>query len=67
MKLILELVIAVVLHPLAWILVLVDLARRDDLTAAQKVIWAVVSIVWGLGPILYLLVGGGVLWGRGRL
>jgi hypothetical protein len=62
MKLLLEILIAIVLHPVAWILVLVDLARRDDLTTAQKFIWGVFSIVWGIGPILYILVGGGTLW-----
>jgi hypothetical protein len=62
MKLLLEILIAIVLHPVAWILVLIDLARRDDLTTLQKFIWGVVSIVWGIGPILYILVGDGKLW-----
>jgi len=62
MKLLLEILISIVLHPVAWILVLVNLAGRDDLTTAQKIIWGVVSIIWGIGPILYVLVGGGELW-----
>jgi cobalamin biosynthesis protein CobD/CbiB len=62
MKLLLEILIALVLHPVAWILVLINLAGRDDLTTAQKIIWGVVSIIWGIGPILYVLVGGGSLW-----
>lgn len=62
MKLIFEIVVALILHPVAFILVLVNLAGRDDLTQAQKIIWAVVSIIWGIGPILYVLVGEGSLW-----
>lgn len=62
MKLLLEILIAIVLHPVAWILVLINLAGRNDLTTAQKIIWGVVSIIWGIGPILYVLVGGGSLW-----
>ncbi len=62
MKLLLEVLIAIILHPVAWILVLVNLAGRNDLTTAQKLIWGIFSIVWGIGPILYILVGGGTLW-----
>lgn len=62
MKLIFEIVVSLILHPIAFILVLVNLAGRDDLTPAQKIVWAVVSIIWGIGPILYVLVGGGTLW-----
>jgi hypothetical protein len=62
MKLLFEILIAIVLHPVAFVLVLVNLAGRADLTPAQKIIWGVVSIVWGIGPILYVLVGGGALW-----
>lgn len=62
MKLLFEILVSVILHPVAFILVLVNLAGRDDLTPAQKIIWAVVSVIWGIGPILYVLVGGGTLW-----
>jgi hypothetical protein len=62
MKLILEILVAIILHPLAWILVLINLAGRTDLTPAQKIVWGVVSILWGIGPILYVIVGGGSLW-----
>jgi hypothetical protein len=62
MKLILEILIALILHPVAFILVLVNLAGRNDLTPVQKVVWGVVSVVWGIGPILYVIVGGGSLW-----
>jgi hypothetical protein len=62
MKLLLEILIAIILHPVAWILVLIDLGGRSDLTTPQKLIWGIFSIVWGIGPILYILVGGGTLW-----
>ncbi len=63
-KLILEILVAVVLHPIAVILTWIDLARRTDETTVVKVIWAILAIVWGIGPILYILLGGGELWGR---
>jgi hypothetical protein len=28
----------------------------------QKVLWAVVCFFWGIGPILYILLGNGRLW-----
>jgi hypothetical protein len=62
MKLLLEILIALILHPVAFVLVLVNLAGRADLTPAQKIVWGVVSIIWGIGPILYVIVGGGSLW-----
>lgn len=62
MKLLLEIIVAVIFHPIAFILVLINLAGRNDLTDAQKLIWGVVSILWGIGPILYVLVGDGALW-----
>ena len=62
MKLLFEILLSVFLHPIAMILMWINLIGRDDLTTFQKVIWFVVSIVWGLGPILYLLVADGSLW-----
>jgi hypothetical protein len=62
MKLILELVISWILHPVAVVLVWVNILGRKDLSSLQKLIWAVVSLVWGIGPMLYILVGGGALW-----
>ena len=35
---------------------------RGDLSVVQKVVWIVVTFIWGIGPILYVLVGGGALW-----
>ena len=61
MKLILEVVISIILHPVAYVLALVNIAGRN-MSFGQKVIWGVVCIVWGIGPILYATVGGGSLW-----
>jgi hypothetical protein len=62
MKLLFEILLSVFLHPIAMILMWINLIGRGDLTTFQKVIWFVVSIIWGLGPILYLLVAEGSLW-----
>ncbi len=62
MKLILEVLISIVLHPLAMLLMWLNLAGRSDLSSERKIVWFLVSIIWGLGPILYLLVENGSLW-----
>src|SRR5438067_13861717 len=62
MKLLLEIVISALLHPLAYLLALINILGRSDLNGGQKLLWAIVCIVWGIGPILYVLIGGGGLW-----
>ncbi len=62
MKRLLEILVAIVLHPIAWILMLLNLLGRTDLSDGKKLIWALVGILWGIGPILYVLVGDGALW-----
>jgi hypothetical protein len=62
MKLLLEVLVALILHPLAVVLMWINLAGRSDLGTGKKLIWAVVGIVWGLGPILYITVADGRLW-----
>ena len=62
MKLLLEILLSFFLHPVAFVLALVNIAGRSDLNTAQKVIWAIVCLVWGIGPMLYVLVGNGALW-----
>lgn len=62
MKLLVEVSLSLFLHPVAMLLMWLDLARRGDLTGFQKFVWAVTSLLWGVGPILYLLVGDGKLW-----
>ncbi len=62
MKLILELLLSAILHPIAVILMWINLASRSDLGRTKKILWAVLGLVWGIGPILYVLVGEGTLW-----
>jgi len=62
LKLVLEILISVILHPVAVVLMWIHLAGRSDLTTPQKIIWAIVGVFWGIGPILYILVGEGTLW-----
>lgn len=62
MKILLEILLAIFLHPIAFVLALVNIAGREDLNMLQKVIWGVVCFFWGIGPILYMLLGGGRLW-----
>ena len=62
MKLLLEVVLSIVLHPLAFVLAVINIAGRRDLTGIQKLLWALVCLFWGIGPVLYVLLGGGGLW-----
>ncbi len=62
MKLLLQILVAVVLHPLAFLLMLLNLLGRDDIDGSKKFIWALVGLLWGIGPILYILIGEGALW-----
>ena len=62
MKLLIEILLAIFLHPIAFVLCLINVLGRNDLTALQKLVWIVVTLVWGIGPILYVLVGGGSMW-----
>ena len=62
MKLLIEILLAIFLHPVAFVLCLVNILGRSDLTALQKAVWIVVTFIWGIGPILYLLAGGGRFW-----
>jgi hypothetical protein len=63
MKLLVEIIVSLVLHPLAVVLMLINLLARADLGPAAKIIWAIIGILaWGIGPILYILIGGGTLW-----
>jgi hypothetical protein len=61
-KLLIEVLISLVLHPVAVLLTWVNIAGRKDLNLPQKLIWGVICLVWGIGPILYMVLGGGSLW-----
>jgi len=62
MKLIVEILLAIVLHPVAFILCVIDIVNRQDLSGAWKVLWIIITFVWGIGPILYVLLGRGKFW-----
>ncbi len=62
MKLLLEILLSIVLHPIAMILMWINLIKRTDLLTYKKVVWFIVSLIWGLGPILYMVVAEGALW-----
>ncbi len=61
-KLLIEILIAVFLHPIAVVLAWIDLATRSELSGGEKVLWGIVCLIWGIGPILYILLGRGDLW-----
>jgi hypothetical protein len=44
------------------IMMWINLAGREDIGSGKKVLWALLGLIWGIGPILYILVGGGELW-----
>jgi hypothetical protein len=62
MKLVIEILLAIFLHPVAWILCVINIAGRSDLTVLKKVLWVVITFVWGIGPILYVLLADGAFW-----
>lgn len=63
LKLLIEVVLSLVLHPLAMILTWISILRRPDLSALQKLLWGIVTtFAWGIGPIFYILFGNGALW-----
>ena len=61
MKLLLEILLSIFLHPIAMILMWINLIARKDLVSFKKIVWFIVSLIWGLGPILYILVAEGAL------
>lgn len=59
MKKLLELIVCF-FHPVAVILMWVNLAGRGDLTGAEKLAWGIFGLI-PLVPFLYVLTGGN-LW-----
>jgi hypothetical protein len=59
MKKVLELLVCI-LHPIAVVLMWIDLATRRDIGTLAKVVWAVFGLI-PLVPFLYVLVSGD-LW-----
>ncbi|GAC1312590.1 MAG: hypothetical protein NVSMB19_26800 [Vulcanimicrobiaceae bacterium] len=62
MKMLLQVLVSIVLHPIALVLMILNILGRDDLDGGKKLVWALVGIIWGIGPILYVTVGEGALW-----
>ena len=62
MKVPLGFILSIVLHPVAMVLAWITIARRSDLGAVAKIVWGIISIIWGLSPILHMLISGGELW-----
>ncbi len=62
MKLLLQILVSIILHPIALLLMILNLIGRSDIDDGKKIVWAIVGLVWGIGPILYITVGDGALW-----
>ena len=59
MKKLVELLVCFI-HPLAVVLMWIDLASRTDMTGGRKLVWAIFGII-PLVPFLYVLTSGD-LW-----
>ena len=62
MKLLVEILLAIFLHPVVWVLCVINIVGRGDMGAVKKVLWIVITFFWGIGPILYLLLADGSFW-----
>ena len=58
----LQLLLAVLFHPLAVVMVWVNLAQRSDLGPRMKTFWVCASFVWIFGPLSYISMGRGKFW-----
>ncbi len=61
-KFLVEVLMAIFLHPVAFVLCVINIVNRNDMGGVSKVLWIIISFFWGIGPILYLLLGGGTFW-----
>jgi hypothetical protein len=62
LKLIVEILMAIFLHPIAWVLCVINIVTRADLGGFKKFLWILITFFWGVGPILYVLLGDGAFW-----
>ena len=62
MKLLVEILLAIFVHPLAFVLCVINIVGRQDLGGLAKFLWILVTFFWGIGPILYVLLGRGKFW-----
>lgn len=61
-KLIVEILLAIFLHPVAWVLCVINIVTRTNIGGLKKVLWIIITFFWGIGPILYILLGDGAFW-----
>jgi hypothetical protein len=61
-KFVVEVLMAIFLHPLAYILCIINIVNRTDMSGLSKVMWIIITFFWGIGPILYIILGGGKFW-----
>jgi hypothetical protein len=61
-KFIVEVLLAIFLHPVAFVLCVIDIVNRKDLGGFWKLLWIIITFIWGIGPILYIVLGRGKLW-----
>ena len=45
MKLLLEILLSILLHPIAMILMWINLIARGDMSTLKKIVWFIVSII----------------------
>ena len=62
LKFLIEVLMAIFLHPVAFVLCIINIVNRQDLGGLSKVLWIIVTFFWGIGPILYIVLGGGKFW-----
>ena len=62
LKFIAEVLLAIFLHPVAFVLCVINIVNRKEMGGVAKFLWIVITFVWGIGPILYILLGGGEFW-----
>lgn len=62
MKLLVEVLLAIFLHPIAWILCVINIVGRQEMSGLKKLLWILITFFWGIGPILYLLLADGDFW-----
>jgi hypothetical protein len=61
-KLLVEILLAIFLHPLAWVLCVINIVTRTDMSGLKKALWIFITFFWGIGPILYVLLADGTFW-----
>jgi hypothetical protein len=61
-KLIVEILLAIFLHPIVWVLCVINIVGRADMGGFSKLLWILITFFWGIGPILYVIFAKGAFW-----